>query len=737
MSNMEKKEMEEEEEKEIPPYKNLTLSAEIRANDLVSRMTMEEKISQMLHTAKAIPKLDVPQYNWWNEALHGIANGVATVFPQSIGLGATFNPDLMFEIANAISDEGRAKHHAHLKNNDRGIFKGLTFWSPNVNIFRDPRWGRGQETYGEDPFLMGKMGVSFVKGIQGDDVKYLKAVSTPKHYVVHSGPEKLRHEFNAVVSEKDLRETYLYAFKECVKKGKAYSIMGAYNRTNGEVCCGSPTLLQKILREEFEFSGYVVSDCGAIGNFHKDHKITETAAESAALAVKNGCDLNCGATYPALIEAYEKGLISEHLINISVTRLFIARFKLGMFDPPENVNYARIPYSVVDSQKHRDLALKAARQSIVLLKNENSLLPLSKDIEKIAVIGPNAHDRNALRGNYSGTLSKFETIFEGILNKVPDTRVSYAPGCEISKSGRVGFFGDNYSLSEAITVAENSDIVILCLGLSQRLEGEEGSASLLPGLKGDRDRIELPDTQLILLREILKTGKPIVVVLLNGSPVAIPWVEKNIPAIVEAWYPGEQGGTAIADVLFGDYSPSGRLPITFVKSTDDLPSFEDYKMKGRTYRYIEKEPLYPFGYGLSFTTFTYTKVKLNKRVIRTGDSIEISVDVKNTGKVASEEVVQLYIKDLKASVTVPHHSLQGMQRINLKPGKKQTVNFLITPRNMALINNDGKCILEPGHFEVFVGGCQPDDRSKELLQDRNMFVKVIFEVIGENLELEY
>lgn len=734
MSDMDKKEMEE---KEIPPYKNITLSAEIRANDLVSKMTMEEKISQMLHAAKAIPRLEILSYNWWNECLHGIANGVATVFPQSIGLGATFNPDLMFEIANAISDEGRAKHHAHLKNNDRGIFKGLTFWSPNVNIFRDPRWGRGQETYGEDPYLMGKMGVSFVKGIQGDDAKYLKAVSTPKHYVVHSGPEKLRHEFNAVVSEKDLRETYLYAFKECVKKGKAYSIMGAYNRTNGEVCCGSPTLLQKILREEFEFSGYVVSDCGAIGNFHKDHKITETAAESAALAVKNGCDLNCGATYPALIEAYEKGLISEHLINISVTRLFIARFKLGMFDPPENVHYASIPYSVVDSEKHRDLALKAARQSIVLLKNENSLLPLSKDTEKIAVIGPNAHDRNALRGNYAGTLSKFETVFEGILNKVPDARVMYSPGCEISKSGRVGFFGDNYSLSEAITTAENSDVVVLCLGLSQRLEGEEGSASLLPGFTGDRDRIELPDTQLILLREIHKTGKLIVLVLLNGSPVAIPWVEKNIPAIVEAWYPGEEGGTAIADVLFGDYSPSGRLPITFVKSTDDLPSFEDYNMKGRTYRYIEKEPLYPFGYGLSFTTFAYTKIKLNKKVIRTGDSIEISVDVKNTGKISSEEVVQLYIKDLKASVTVPHHSLQGMQRINLKPGKKQTINFIITPRHMALINNEGKCILEPGHFEVFVGGCQPDDRSKELLQNRNMFVKSIFEVIGENIEQEY
>ncbi|MHA1729566.1 MAG: glycoside hydrolase family 3 C-terminal domain-containing protein [Promethearchaeota archaeon] len=727
----------EKNEEEIPDYKNTSLSFEERAADLVSRLTLEEKVSQMIHSAKAVSRLDIPEYNWWNECLHGVANaGVATVFPQAIGLGATFDPDLMFKITTAISDEARAKHHALVKYGDRGIFKGLTFWSPNINLFRDPRWGRGQETYGEDPYLMAEMGVSFVKGLQGDHEKYLKTVSTPKHYVVHSGPESKRHEFNAKVSEKELRETYLFAFKECIKRANAYSIMGAYNRTNGEVCCGSPTLLQKILRDELGFEGYVVSDCWAIRNFHKDHKITASAAESAALAVKNGCDLNCGQTYPALLEAVKLGLITEKQIDISVKRLLLARFKLGMFDSPDLVPYTKIPFEVVDCQKHRELALKAARESIVLLKNRNNFLPLSKDVKNIAVIGPNANTRNVLLGNYFGMPSRFVTPFQGICNKVPDARIYFAQGSDIiSNSQRL--IQDDYGITEAKVIAEQSDIIIMCLGLNQRLESEEKKINSPTDRTGDREKIELPPIQLKLLKEVYNIGKPIVLVLLNGGPVSIPWAEEHIPAIIEAWYPGEEGGTAIADVLFGDYSPSGRVPITFMKSTEDLPDFEDYSMKGRTYRFIKAKPLYPFGFGLSFTQFEYSNLELKNNEIKAGENLELSVEVKNIGDLASDEVVQLYLKDQKASVTVPQHQLTGIKRINLKPGEIQKVFFVITPRKMALINDEGKCVLEPGKFRVFVGGAQPDDRSKDLIKNRNMVLKDKFKVNGDILELEY
>ncbi|SNX54664.1 glycoside hydrolase family 3 C-terminal domain-containing protein [Thermoanaerobacterium sp. RBIITD] len=712
---------------EVYPYKNSNLPIEERVKDLVSRMTLSEKISQMLHESPAIPRLGIPEYNWWNECLHGVARaGIASVFPQAIGLGATFNPDLIYQIAEIISDEARAKHHEFVRNNDRGIYKGLTFWSPNVNIFRDPRWGRGQETYGEDPFLTGELGVAFVKGLQGNDERYLKLVATPKHYAVHSGPEKLRHQFNAVVNNKDLRETYLPAFKKCVKEGHAASIMGAYNRTNDEPCCGSKTLLIDILRKEWGFDGYVVSDCGAIDDFHMHHKVTKNAAESATMAVNNGCELNCGNTYESLLTAVKEGLVSEETIDKAVTKLFEARFRLGMFDPPEMVLYANIPYSVNDSDEHRKMTLKAALESIVLLKNENNLLPLQKNLKKIAVIGPNADSLDVLLGNYNGTPSKYVTMLDGIKNKV-SAEVLYAKGCELTGSSKEGF-------KDAIEAAVKSDVVIACMGISPKLEGEEGHVEGSDA-DGDRLNLDLPGVQKDLLKELKDTGKPIVLVLLNGSPLTINWAKENIPAIIEAWYPGEEGGTAVADIIFGDYSPAGRLPVTFVKSLDDIPPFEDYNMSGRTYRYMEKEPLYPFGFGLSFAEFEYDNLWLSSEKISVDDAIDIYVDVKNVGHVKSDEVVQLYLKDTESSVKVPKYELRGVKRINLLPGEKKTVKFEFKPRDMALIDNDGRCILEPGLFTVYEGESQPDEMSQELM-GRKVLSKT-FEITGDLRELVY
>lgn len=712
-----------------PAYMDTTLSVDERVSDLVSRMTLEEKVSQVVHEAAPIPRLGIPEYNWWNECLHGVGRaGVATVFPQSIGMSATFNEDLIFSVAEVISDEARAKHHEALKHGDRGIYKGLTFWSPNINIFRDPRWGRGHETYGEDPYLTGRLGVAFVKGLQGDDPKYLKVVATPKHYAVHSGPEQGRHHFDALVSLKDMRETYLPAFKECVKEGKAVSIMGAYNRTNGEPCSASKTLLQDILRDEWGFTGYVVSDCGAICDIHTHHQVTRSPEESAALAVRNGCDLNCGRTYKSLLIAVQDGLISEEEIDVAVRRLFTARFRLGMFDPPEMVPYAQTPYELNDCEAHRELALKVAQESIVLLKNDEGLLPLSKELKSIAVIGPNARNLDTLLGNYYGTPSSYVTPLDGIRAKVsPETKVWYAEGCELTGTSTEGF-------SEAIAVAKRSDVVIMCLGLSPRIEGEEGDVANSDG-GGDRLHLDLPGAQQHLLETICATGKSIVLVLLNGSALAINWAANHVPAIVEAWYPGEEGGTAIADVLFGDYSPAGRLPVTFVKSINDLPPFTDYSMKGRTYRYLEKEPLYPFGFGLSYTTFEYSNLVLSADSIAVGDSILVNVDVKNTGEYKGDEVVQLYLTDLGASVPVPKCELKGVNRVTLAPLQKKTVSFTVTPRQMALIDLDGRCVLEPGRFRISVGGSQPDVQSQELMGRSPLTCE--FEAVGEKTKLEY
>ena len=727
-----------DERMEIFDYQDETLSFEQRAKDLVSRMTLEEKVTQMVYISPAIPRLGVPAYNWWSEALHGVARaGVATVFPQAIGLAATFDEKLIFDVAEVISIEGRAKFHEFQRKGDHGIYKGLTFWSPNVNIFRDPRWGRGQETFGEDPYLTGRLGVSFIKGLQGQDKKYLRAAACAKHFAVHSGPESERHSFDAVVSPKDLRETYLPAFKECVKEANVEAVMGAYNRVNGEPCCGSNMLLKETLRQEWGFTGHVVSDCWAIKDFHENHRVTSSAPESVALALNNGCDLNCGNMYLNLLIAYQEGLVTEEAINTAVTRLMLTRMKLGLFDTAENVPYTNIGFHQNDCQEHREFALEVSKKTLVLLKNENNLLPLDRNtISSIAVIGPNANSREALTGNYCGTASNYITVLEGIREAVGnDTMVSYAQGCHLyrDKAENLGEARDRFA--EAVSTAERADIVVMCMGLDASIEGEEGDVSN-EYASGDKLGLNLPGLQQELLEVIYQTGKPIILVLLAGSALAVTWAAEKIPAIIQAWYPGAEGGKALASAIFGEYSPVGKLPITFYRTTEELPEFTDYSMKNRTYRYMTKEALYPFGYGLGYTTFAYRQLQLNRTQISVGENVQGSVLVKNTGNFASDETVQLYIKDVKASVEVPIWALQGIQKVHLLPGTEQEVFFTLTPRQLALINEEGNCILEPGAFEIYVGGCQPDSRSLQLLTGRVM-EKILLEVVGEAIELEY
>ncbi len=708
-------------------WMDVSLPFDERARLLVSAMTLEEKAWQMVNHAPGIERLGVPPYDWWNECLHGVARaGVATVFPQAIGLAATWNTGLVHRIATVISDEARAKHHESARRGDRGIYKGLTFWSPNINIFRDPRWGRGQETYGECPFLTGRIGVAFVTGLQGDHPRYLKVVATPKHFAVHSGPEKDRHYFDAVVSPKDLRETYLPAFRDCVVEGKAWSVMGAYNRTNGEPCCASPTLLQRILREEWGFQGYVVSDCGAICDIHAHHRVTSSPAESAALAVRNGCDLCCGDTYTSLTEAVSRGLIKEEEIDRALTRLYTALFRLGMFDPPENVPYASIPYEVNDCDEHRELAREAARQSIVLLKNQGGLLPLPKDLKRLAVIGPVAESLDVLLGNYYGTPSRYVTLLEGICRKVdPSVRVFYAQGCALTGGGREGF-------AEAVAAADRADAVVMCLGLSPKLEGEEGEVADSDG-GGDRLHIHLPGLQQELLEAVCATGKPVALVLTHGSPLSVPWALENVPAILSVFYPGEEGGSAVADVLFGDACPAGRLPFTVPVSLEDLPPFEDYRMDGRTYRFASKEPLLSFGFGLSYTAFRCSELRLEGERIGCGEPLRLSVDVENTGRTAGDEVVQCYVTDLEASVRTPVRQLAGFQRVSLAPGERRRVSFTLEPRQMAVVTEDGRFVVEPGTFRVSVGGSQGDARSLAL--GAAPCLQATFEACGAAVEL--
>jgi len=691
------------------PYQNVKLPFEQRVIDLVSRMTLEEKVSQMVDEAPAIPRLGIPEYNWWNECLHGVARaGLATVFPEPIGSAASFDADLINRIGNATSDEARAKYNDFIRQGKHGRYEGLTFWSPNINIFRDPRWGRGMETYGEDPYLTSVMGVNFIKGLQGNDPKYLKLVATAKHYMVHSGPESERHRFNATTDQYDFLDTYLPAFKKSVQEGKAFSIMSAYNSYNGVAASANIFLLSKVLRQELGFNGYVVSDCDAVADIYEGHKEAANKEEASAMAVTAGTDLNCGSTYRALVDAVKSGLISEDRINTSVKRLFMARFKLGMFDPDNMVKYASIPYSIVNSKAHQQLALEAARKSIVLLKNANQMLPLSKGIKNIAIIGPNANDEKMLWGNYNGIPAETVTPLQGIKAKLPDANVVYARGCELAETtGVIDSAKVKQNFDEAISVATKSDVVIMFLGLSPRLEGEEMKVQAKGFSGGDREIIDLPKPQEDLIKAISNLHKPLVLVLLNGSALAINWEAENVPAIIDAWYGGQAAGTAIADVLFGDYNPAGRLPVTFYKSTADLPDFHDYSMRNRTYRYFNGEPLYPFGYGLSYTTFKYSKIKVPQG-LTTGESYTVTTQIQNTGNKAGEEIVQLYVKHLDNGIRKPIVALKGFKRIYFKAGEIKTISFNISPESLSLVDKNNKQTERAGISQIFIGGAQPD-----------------------------
>jgi beta-glucosidase len=690
---------------ETPVFRDPKAPIESRVEDLLARMTLEEKIGQMIHNAPAIDRLGIPAYVWWSECLHGVArNGRATVFPQAIGLAAMWDTDLVQRIANAIGDEGRAKHHAAARAGKRGQCQGLTFWSPNVNIFRDPRWGRGQETYGEDPFLAGELGAAFVRGLQGDNPDRMKAAACAKHFAVHSGPEGDRHGFNAVVSPKDLHETYLPAFRRLVEEG-VEAIMGAYNRTNDEPCCGSQLLLDDILRGQWGFEGHVVSDCGAIGDFHAHHKVTSTPEESAALALKHGCDLNCGEVYLALLKAHEKGLITEEQIDVSLGRLLRTRFKLGLLDPPGGP-FEDIPVEVIDCEAHRVLALEAAAKSLVLLKNDG-VLPLRNDLSRIFVTGPYAAGVDVLLGNYYGMSARVVTFVEGLVGRAEEgTAVEYRPGV-------LDTMANLNPIDWATGEARNSDVIVAVVGIDPKMEGEEGESIASP-YTGDRTDIALPAHQSDYVVRLCDTGKPVVLVVTGGSPVAIGDLHDRVAAVVFAWYPGEEGGTALAQVLFGDQSPSGKLPLTFPRDVEQLPPFEDYAMTGRTYRYMTDDPLYPFGFGLSYTTFEYTDLSLEAQKVHAGQTLRASVTVRNTGDREGEEVAQAYLTDLEASVDVPLHRLVQFARVRIASGAERRVEFAITPEMMSLIDQDGHPQLEPGRFRLTIGGAAPCSRSEQL-----------------------
>lgn len=840
-------------QRQLAFHKDSTKSFEERAQFIVSQMTLAEKVSQMTYESPAIGRLGIPEMNWWNECLHGVARaGTATVFPQGIGMSAMWDRKQMFKISTAISDEARAKHQEFTSRNKRGIYQGLTFWTPNINIFRDPRWGRGMETYGEDPYLTGELAVQFVKGLQGDDPKYYKLIATAKHFVVHSGPESERHSFNAEPNDFDMINTYSPQFEKVVKEAKVYSVMCAYNSYKGLPCCGNKAL-SDLLRNDWGFKGYIVSDCWAVKDFYDKgaHEVVATREEASAMAVKAGTDLNCGDSYPSLVKAIQQKLITEAELNISVERLIVARMKLGLFAPKGDVKFEKIPFSVVDSEVHRLLALESARKSLVLLKNENNILPLNKNLKKIAVIGPNANELDVLLGNYNGFPSNGITPFKGIQNKLPNAQVQFAQGCSLAdglpnlktvpsavlfadvscktaglnaeyfsnlefsgtplhkridpeidfiwkitapfkdlsydkyaarwtgylsvpESGKYALGGEAFSSmklylddklvveredvhepkkiyefveleakkvykikleykqnntehaimrflwdtpnndleKEALAVAKESDVVVLCMGLSPMLEGEEMKVQV-PGFSGgDRLDIKLPDTQTRLMKKLQELRKPMVLVMLNGSAVGINWENDNIPAIIESWYPAQAGGTAIADVIFGDYNPAGRLPLTFYKDIKDIPAFNDYSMKGKTYRYFKGAPLYDFGFGLSYSTFKYTNLDI-KNEVNTGEAVTINVDVTNSGKLDGDEVVQVYFTNPKADERETIRTLIGFERIFLKASETKKVSFTIQPKQLAQFTNAG-LKLNSGEILFSVGGMQPNaQREKE------------------------
>ncbi|HKW16593.1 MAG TPA: glycoside hydrolase family 3 C-terminal domain-containing protein [Terriglobales bacterium] len=829
-------------------FRNPALPTDQRVNDLVSRMTLEEKVSQMVHTAAAIPRLGVPAYNWWSEGLHGAAReGYATVFPQAIGLAATFDPDLLHREAGVIATEFRAKYSERLK--EKGYsdwYHGLTVWSPNINIFRDPRWGRGQETYGEDPFLTAQMGTAYVTGLQGDDPKYMKALATPKHFAVHSGPEPTRHTVDVKVSDHDLEDTYLPAFRATVTAG-AGSVMCAYNSVDGKPACAQPLLLEQHLRDDWHFSGYVVSDCGAASDIQEGHHYTATMEQGVAAAVKSGMDIICGIPMDnvrvekdALLKAVQGGLLSEEDVNRSVRRLFTARMKLGMFDPQEDVPYSKITISENDTEPHRELALAAARETLVLLKNSDHLLPLGTKYKSIAVIGPNADSVDPLLGNYNGTPSHPVTVLDGIRKRFGDANVIYAQGSSLigapyepvpgeflkDSSGRPGlsaeyfngtqfqgsavitrtdpkidftwkdgagpelkenfsvrwtgtltvpstgdyeigftgtdafhFFLDNQAIGQSwysdtsktrlktvhleaghaypvkiecsqegsaglaklvwhepgekkdyTEAVQKADAIVAVLGLAGELEGEEMPISVEGFAGGDRTSLDLPKAQLQLLQDLVASGKPVVLVLMNGSALAVNWADEHVPAILEAWYPGEEGGTAVAEALAGDFSPGGRLPLTFYKSISQIPAFDDYNMKGRTYRYFAGEPLYPFGYGLSYTSFEYSGLSFEKNSVGASDDLVASVNVKNTGSMAGDEVVEAYLMHPGVK-GAPIRALAGFKRVHLNAGESQKVQITIPNRNLSYVDESGTRRISAGTVQIWIGGGQPVGRA--------------------------
>jgi beta-glucosidase len=837
----------------LPPHVSLegddpSLTAEQRAAGLVSRMTLEEKAAQLGHAAPAIPRLRVPEYNWWNEGLHGVARaGVATVFPQAIGLAATWDVSLIQATADAIATEFRAKYVENVQP-DGGTeqYRGLTVWSPNVNIFRDPRWGRGQETYGEDPYLSSRVGVAFVHGLQGTDPRYLKSIATPKHFAVHSGPESNRHEEDVKVSPHDLHDTYLPAFRAAVIEGKARSVMCAYNAVDGVPACASEALLDRTLRKSWGFEGFVVTDCGAAANIYRQDALhfSPTPEAGVSAGFKAGMDLICGdyrngmtTDAPAIVAAVQQGLLPEAVIDRSLQRLFTGRFALGLFDPPSQVPFSKITRRDYDTPAHRELSLRVARASLVLLKNENDLLPLQAPPQAIAVIGPNADSVEALIGNYSGTPSQPVTVLEGIRRRFPQSRVIHAQGTglagpmetpvpvaalcpdatcsmrglraeffdnpeltgaptrtetgapelawseqrstsvrwtgkltapetgqyrfgfvtnqgyriwiddeliandwaqrdapaaaggkkrleaqrsytikvEASQRGRRGdqrlvWSLPSYTGDDAIAAARQADLVVMVAGLSARIEGEELRFTA-PGFKGgDRTSIDLPAPQQELLRRVAALGKPVVLVLMNGSAMAVNWADRHLPAIVQAWYPGGEGGSAVAALLAGDFSPAGRLPVTFYESVDQLPPFSDYSMNRRTYRYYDGQPLYPFGFGKSFTTFQYQNARVSAPRISATDTVSVSVDVTNTGGRASDEVVQLYLSHVRVA-GAPRRTLQGFQRIHLAPGERKAIDFSVRDRALSVVDAQGTRKIVPGKIDVWVGGGQPDARA--------------------------
>lgn len=684
-----------------------------KATELVEQMTVEEMASQLRFDAPAIERLGIPEYNWWNEGLHGVARaGTATMFPQAIALGASFDEELLKEIGEVIAVETRAKYNESIKEGDRDIYKGLTVWSPNVNLFRDPRWGRGHETYGEDPYLISRMGVAFIKGLQGDG-EYLKTAACAKHFAVHSGPEDMRHYFDAKVSLKEMWETYLPAFEACVLEAEVESVMGAYNRTNGEPCCAHSYLMDEVLRGKWGFKGHYVSDCWAVKDFHENHKVTGRPEESVKLALEKGCDVNCGCTYQKILSAYNEGILPLEHIKRSAVRLFTTRFLLGMFDKTE---YDRIPYETVECKEHLELASKAARESIVLLKNDG-ILPLHKErIRTIGVIGPNADSREALIGNYHGTSSRYITVLEGIQDYVgDDVRVLYSKGSHLFLDREESLAKADDRLSEARTVAKHSDLVVLCLGLDESLEGEEGDTGNSYA-SGDKKDLKLPLSQIKLLEAVAETGVAFIVCMMTGSAMDLNFADERASAVLQVWYPGARGGKDVADILFGEVSPSGKLPITIYRDLEGMPAFTDYSMKGRTYRFLEKAPLYPFGYGLTYADTEITDLKAEPVDYHDlpENGIKIEAVMTNRSAIAVEEVVQIYVHIKDSANEVPNPRLAAFQRVTLKPGKEQSVELTIPKAAFAVVNEKGKRCFEGSGASIYAGFGQPDERTKEL-----------------------